>query len=202
LLWKEIMQTQLQDAIETDKAGLSSEEARQRLEDTGPNRLAKLYDVSLPGIALEEITEPMILLLLAVGVLYSIWGKLEDTLTIVAIIVLLVAVEVWNEYRAKKSIASLSRIAAPRAKVLRDGRITDIAAEEVVPGDVIVLSRGTRVSADARIFSSYSMQVDESALTGESFAQDKSAGDEIFAGTTVVSGEGKAEVFLQAKRRV
>jgi Ca2+-transporting ATPase len=115
------MLSQLKEPLQADMPGLSSEEAGQRLKDAGPNRIIKIYDVSLPGIFLEEITEPMMLLLLVVGVLYSIWGKLEDTLTIIAIIILLVSVEVWNEYRAKKSIASLSKVSAPQAKVLRDG---------------------------------------------------------------------------------
>jgi len=177
-----------------DIKGLSGEEARRRLETYGPNIIVKPWEVSFLGIAVEEITEPMILLLLFVGAVYSIWGKLEDALTIFVVIVLLVLAEVWNEYRAKKAIASLARIAAPLASVVRDGTIKEVKAEEVVPGDVLALSQGTRVAADARLLVSYSLQVDESALTGESFPVLKKDGDEVYAGTVVVSGEGMAGV--------
>ncbi len=141
----------------------------------------------------------MILLLLVVGVFYTIWGKLEDSLTIFVIIILLVLAEVWNEYRAKKAIASLSMMAAPSTRVQRDGQVKEINTEEVVPGDILILGQGTRVAADARLVVSYSVQVDESALTGESFPQDKKTGDEIYAGTVVVAGEGKAEVTATGK---
>ena len=174
--------------------GLSDSEAARRLDESGPNRIARPREVSFLGIAREEITEPMILLLLAVGVIYTIWGNLEDALTIFVVIALLVLAEVWNEYRAKKAIASLSSLAAPMAMVLRDGRTENIKVEEVVPGDILILGQGTRVAADARLLVSYSVQVDESALTGESFPQEKNAGDDIYAGTVVVSGEGKSEV--------
>ncbi|HTX43725.1 MAG TPA: cation-transporting P-type ATPase [Methanocella sp.] len=176
-------------------AGLTSADAGKRLAEFGPNRIVKPREASFLGIALEEITEPMILLLLFVGVVYSFWGNLADALTIFVVIVLLVMAEVWNEYRAKKAIASLSKIAAPKARVVRDGRIAEVVTEEVVPGDVLVLGQGTRVAADARLLVSYDQQVDESALTGESFPVQKKEGDEIYAGTVVVSGEGKAEVL-------
>jgi Ca2+-transporting ATPase len=179
--------------------GLSGEQAAKRLAETGPNRIAQPRKVSFLGIAREEIVEPMILLLLAVGIIYTIWGNIEDALTIFAVIALLVLAEVWNEFRAKKAIASLSTLAAPKTRVLRDGRIEGISAEDVVPGDILILGQGTRVAADARLLVSYSVQADESVLTGESFPQDKKAGDEIYAGTVVVSGEGKAEVAATGK---
>jgi len=101
-------------SVEKGNTGLTEAEAGERLAKYGPNRVAMPREVSFLGIAAEEITEPMILLLLFVGVVYSFWGRLEDALTIFAVIVLLVMAEVWNEYRAKKAIASLSKIAAPR----------------------------------------------------------------------------------------
>jgi Ca2+-transporting ATPase len=174
-------------------SGLTEAEAGERLAKYGPNRIAKPREVSFLSIAAEEITEPMILLLLLVGTVYSFWGKLEDALTIFAVIVLLVLAEVWNEYRAKKAIASLSKIAAPRTRVIREGRVEEVRTEDVVPGDVLVLGQGTRVAADARLLVSYSVQADESALTGESFPEYRKAGDQVFAGTVVVAGEGKAE---------
>jgi len=174
--------------------GLSASEARERLERFGPNRLAKPYEVKFWDIVKEEVTEPMILLLLGVGVVYSVWGKLEDALTIFAIILVLTFVEVWNEFRAKKAIVSLARFTAPRTKVIRDGVLAGIETEQVVPGDVLALYAGSRIAADARLLTAYGLQVDESSLTGESLPASKDAGDEISAGTLVVAGEGKAEV--------
>ena len=174
--------------------GLSAVEAGKRLAQFGPNRLARPYEVKFLAILREEVTEPMILLLLGVGVVYSLWGKLEDALTIFSIIAVLTFVEVWNEYRAKKAIASLSSLAAPRTKAVRDGAVAEIATEEIVPGDVLILGPGSRIAADARLVTAYSLQVDESALTGESLPAAKGPGDEIFAGTLVVAGEGRAGV--------
>ncbi|BAI62879.1 cation-transporting ATPase [Methanocella paludicola SANAE] len=185
--------------VEKEITGLTEAEARERLARYGPNRIARPREVSFLGIAAEEIREPMILLLLFVGVVYSFWGNLTDALTIFVVIVLLVLAEVWNEYRAKKAIASLSKIAAPRARVIRGGQVEEIKTDDVVPGDVLVLGQGTRVAADARLLVSYSVQADESALTGESFPEYKKAGDEVFAGTVVVSGEGKAEALATGK---
>jgi Ca2+-transporting ATPase len=180
--------------------GLSSEEAEQRLAQYGPNQIFEAEKISFWGIAKHEVTEPMILLLLVVGVIYSIWGKLSDAITIFVVILLLVLAEVWNEFRARKAISSLEKIAAPKTKVMRDGKLTEIDSEQVVPGDVLVLTTGTKVAADGQVLQSIGLQVDESALTGESFPQDKAAEDEINAGTVVVSGEGLAVVRVTGKK--
>ncbi|VVB89201.1 Copper-exporting P-type ATPase B [uncultured archaeon] len=179
--------------------GLSSAEAQKKLLESGRNQIFKPTEISFFGIARHEVTEPMILLLLVVGFFYSIWGKLEDAVTIFVVIVLLVFAEVYNEFRAKKAIASLEKIAAPRTRVLRDGKVTEIDSETVVPGDILILTTGTKVAADSKITKSIGMQFDESALTGESFPQDKDLGNEIYAGTIVLSGEGSADVFVTGK---
>lgn len=180
--------------------GLSSEEAKQRLAQYGPNQIFEAEKISFWGIAKHEVTEPMILLLLVVGVIYSIWGKLSDAITIFVVILLLVLAEVWNEFRARKAISSLEKIAAPRTKVMRDGKLTEIDSEQVAPGDVLVLTTGTKVAADGQVLQSIGLQVDESALTGESFPQDKAVEGEINAGTVVVSGEGLAVVRVTGKQ--
>jgi len=159
--------------------GLTSGEARERLLKSGPNQVFKPAEISFFGIARHEVTEPMILLLLVVGFFYSIWGKLEDAITIFIVIVLLVFAEVYNEFRAKKAIASLEKIAAPRTRVRRDGKVTEISSDGVVTGDMLILTPGTRVAADAKIEKSAGMQIDESLLTGESFPQDRTARDEV-----------------------
>jgi len=175
--------------------GLSNEEAAKRLEQFGPNQLVKTQKISFLGIAKEEIVEPMILLLLFVGVVYTIFGSWEDALTIFSVIFVLVFVEIWNEYRAKKAISTLSELAAPKAKVLRDGVLVEVETAKVVPGDLLVFIQGTRIAADCKLTVAYDIQVDESVLTGESLPKEKKVGDEVYAGTLIVLGEGKGEVY-------
>jgi Ca2+-transporting ATPase len=175
-------------------AGLSEAEARKRLMQYGPNRIAKIHEVTVLSIAREEITEPMILLLLAVGFFYTLFGGFSDALTLYAIIVTLVLVEIANEYRAKKAISSLAVLASPRTKVIRGGAITEVPTGTIVPGDLLVLVSGTRVAADGTLATAISLQLDESSLTGESFPQEKGPGDAAYAGTLVVAGEGMLEV--------
>ncbi|HYC19434.1 MAG TPA: cation-transporting P-type ATPase [Candidatus Bathyarchaeia archaeon] len=175
--------------------GLTTAEAEKRLAEYGCNTLFKPHAVRFVSIVREEITEPMILLLFAVGFFYALGGELGDTITIFAIIAALIFAEVWNEYRAKKTISSLSQLAAPTTKVLRDGVPTNVNTDLIVPGDVLLVASGTRVAADAHVTQSLSLSVDESSLTGESFPQDRKVADDVYAGTLIVAGEGVATAF-------
>lgn len=188
-------------------SGLSTEEARQRLARFGPNLLSEAQQETVWQVFLEEIREPMILLLLVTGVLYSVWGNLSDALTIVAVILTLVGVEVFNEYRAKHAIASLSKLAEPTAAVCRAGRSVEIPVEAVVPGDVLLLWAGRRIPADALLVEASRLAADESPLTGESLPVEKEAGiafpeataladrrNLVFSGTTITRGRGRAIV--------
>ena len=179
--------------------GLTTAEAEKRLAEYGYNTLFKPHTVRFISIVREEITEPMILLLFAVGFFYALGGELGDTITIFAIIAALIFAEVWNEYRAKKTISSLSQLAAPTARVLRDGVTTNVKTELVVPGDALLISSGTRVAGDAHVTQSLSLSIDESSLTGESFPQERKADDDVYAGTLAVAGEGMATVFATRK---
>lgn len=187
--------------------GLSGQQAAARLARFGPNRRVRPRRVTFWHVLREESTEPMILLLLAVAVLYGMWGELEDTVAIVIVIAAVVLVEVFTEYRAKTAIASLSRLSASTAPALRDGRMRDVPTEDLVPGDVLMLRTGERLAADARLIDSAGLRVDESVLTGEPVAVDKHAGNVlaagtplgqrsnlVFAGTTVAAGRARAVV--------
>jgi Ca2+-transporting ATPase len=175
--------------------GLSQVEAERRFNQFGPNRFVSPQKISFLGIAKEEVTEPMILLLLVVGVAYAVFGGLQDAMTIFSIIFILVFVEIWNEYRAKKAISALSELAAPKTRVVRDGMIMEIETEKVVPGDTLVFTEGTRIAADCRLDAAFNVQVDESVLTGESYSKEKEVGGDVFAGTLIVLGEGKGKAY-------
>lgn len=187
--------------------GLSSQEATERLGEYGKNTLVEERQIRFLDIFKEEITEPMILLLIAVGVLYSVLGSLTDAATIIIIIIILVLAEVWNEYRAKRSISALRQLAPPTALVLRDGKSIEVQTAFLVPGDVLLLKVGQRIPADARLLEAYGLEVDESSLTGESFPVEKDTlavlptetrvpdqTNMVFTGTVVTKGRAKALV--------
>ncbi len=191
------------------ETGLTDQEAAKRLAEHGPNKLVEEREIRFLAILREEITEPMILLLLAIGVLYGIinQGNLTDSLTIITIVTVLVIVEVWNEYRAKRSVAALKQLASPTATVLRGGKPMEVPTASIVTGDIMLLRTGERVPADARLLEAFGLDVDESSLTGESFPVAKDAAavmpqesrvneqrNMVFAGTVVTKGRGKAIV--------
>jgi P-type Ca2+ transporter type 2C len=180
----------------TPVRGLTTPEAEARLLESGPNEIYRPQPIRFLDIALEELQEPMMLLLVGTGILYSVLGKLGDALTIFAVIILLVLSEVFTEFRAKRAISALGRIAALKAMVERDGRIGEVPSWGVVPQDLLILTPGTKVAADARVERSIGLEVDESALTGESLAVSKGPADELYAGTVVIGGEGRALVVV------
>ena len=187
--------------------GLTDQEAAQRLSKYGKNTLVEQREIRFLGILKEEVTEPMILLLIAVGVLYSFLGSLSDALTIIVIIIILVLAEVWNEYRAKRSIASLRQLAPPTALALRNGQLKEVETAFLVPGDILLLKVGQHVPADARLLEAFGLETDESSLTGESFPVAKDATttlpsetritdqtNMLFTGTIITRGRAKALV--------
>lgn len=192
--------------VDSDR-GLTDQEAAQRLNQHGKNSLVEEQEIRFLGILREEITEPMILLLIAVGVLYSVLGSLTDALTIIVIIIILVLAEVWNEYRAKRSISALRQLAPPTALAIRNGQPVEVQTMFLVPGDILLLKVGQRVPADARLLEAYGLEIDESSLTGESFPATKDADvvlpsetritdqtNMLFTGTVVNRGRAKALV--------
>ncbi|MCL4532207.1 MAG: HAD-IC family P-type ATPase, partial [Actinobacteria bacterium] len=186
--------------------GLSNDDARQRLKEVGPNCIQEERQVTFWKVAREEVTEPMILLLLVVAVLYGLWGEVRDAIAIFLIITGISFVEIFNEYRAKAAIASLQRLASSVAPVVRGGIQQEVDAKDLVPGDLVLLNPGERVPADLRILAGRALRIDESTLTGESVPATKTAEtmpedteladrrDMAYAGTLVTSGKGRGVV--------
>ncbi|HYM39170.1 MAG TPA: cation-translocating P-type ATPase [Thermoplasmata archaeon] len=206
--WHTLSASEAASAMRADPVrGLSPAEARDRLATQGPNRLREKEREGFWEEYAEELREPMILLLLVTGVLYSVLGTLEDAITIFAIIFTLVAVEVINEQRAHRAIEALRDLAEPTGAVIRGGRREEIPVEALVPGDLLVLEAGRRVPADARLIGAAGLSVTEASLTGESVPVEKDPNavlpeatplaerrNLVFAGTTVVRGRGTAVV--------
>ncbi len=202
--WHSLDPQQVASRFEVNVAnGLTQNEADKRLAKYGPNLLRKVKEEPFWEELLEEAREPMIILLFVTGIFYAVIGGLEDALVIVAVIITLLGVEVVNEYRAGRAIASLQRLAEPIALVRRGGKHLEVAMEDVVPGDIILLQAGNRVPADVRLVEAHGIAVEESPLTGESGPVEKSSdialpGDTpltersnlVFAGTTILRGRG------------
>ncbi len=186
--------------LDHDEDGLTEAEAGARLAQFGPNRLAEDRGEPLWAKVLEELREPMILLLLITGALYALLGEPSDAVVIALIIAALLTIEIANERRAARAVAALRALAEPTAVVRRSGAARDLPSEQVVPGDLVLLQAGRRVPADARLVAAYGLAVDEAALTGESLPVDKRAdapeerAGQVFAGTTVARGRGAALV--------
>ena len=188
-------------------SGLAADKARLRMVRAGPNLLQEGRRRGPWRILLDQFTDFMILVLLAAAVLSGIIGDIADTLAIVAILLLNAAIGFTQEYRAARAMAALRQIAAPTAVVVRDGQRMVIAAQELVPGDIVLLEAGNLVPADLRLIEAVRMRVDEAALTGESVPADKDAaviagrdaalGDRrnmAYKGTMVTYGRGRGAV--------
>ena len=166
------------EQLRTSQEGLTGAEAAKRLVQHGPNRLARKKDKSFAARLLGQLKDPMILVLLGAAAL-SLWvGGGEDWLDAAIILVIVAvnaAISLSQEDSARKALEALEGLAAPVAHALRDGRLTPVPAEQLVPGDVLRLEAGDLVPADCRILEGAGLQADESAMTGESAPVNKGA---------------------------
>ncbi|MDO5027999.1 MAG: cation-translocating P-type ATPase [Bacillota bacterium] len=169
----------IQDALSQlnsdEKSGLSSQEAQSRLEKYGKNELDQGKKKSLFAKFIDQFKDPMILILIAASIISAFVGEIEDTFIILAIVVINSVLSVYQEGKAEAAIEALQKMSAPHAKVIRDGKITEIESTKVVPGDIVILETGSIVPADIRIISSTNLKIDESSLTGESVPVEKYA---------------------------
>jgi len=179
------------------QTGLSQDEARVRLKNFGYNELPAAKPKSILQIALEVVKEPMFVLLVTCGVLYMLLGDYREGSIMLASILVIISITFYQSQKTERALDALRQMSAPRALVIRDGMQARIPGREVVPGDLLVLNEGDRVAADATIVDMVSLAVDESMLTGESVAVNKSAVHNdllVFSGTLVVQGKAIAEV--------
>ena len=202
-------------SVSSNENGLTNAEAQKRLCDNGPNKLAEGKKTPLIVRFLEQMKDPMILILLAAALVSGITAAIEgesfaDVIIILTVVIINAVLGVVQESKAEKAIEALQKMSAATCRVLREGQILRVKTEELVVGDVVLLEAGDAVPADGRILESASLQIEEAALTGESVpvskvidilhlgeAKEISLGDRknmVYMGSTVVYGRGKAVI--------
>lgn len=175
-------------------SGLNSSDAARLLTEYGPNSVEVEASQSKLGLIFSILREPMLLLLLAAGLLSFLLADLTDAILLMITVVIVLGISVYQQQRTNNALAALKELTAPLAYVIRDGVETRISSRAVVPGDILLLAEGDRVVADAELITSASLELDESLLTGESVPVTKSISERIFTGSLVVRGHGRAVV--------
>ncbi len=197
----------------TDAArGLAAGSAAERLLEVGPNELDGQGKAGWAGILWGQLSSPMIVLLAAAGLLSALLGDVTEAVVICGVVLLNTGIGFRQEYRAQAAMASLQVLAIPTVSVVRDGRVTEVVARELVPGDLVRLEAGVRVPADGRLVEAYALRVEEATLTGESVPADKGRepvaltaplaerASMAYAGTSVASGRGSMLVTATGMR--
>jgi Ca2+-transporting ATPase len=205
--WHTLPAEEVIDRLRSSPGGLTADEARQRLAEHGPNELQETQRISPWTLLAAQFRNVLIVILLVATALSAFLGHTVEAIAITVIVLFAVLLGFVQEYRAERAIEALRKMAAPLATVLRDGRETEVAAREVVPGDVLLLHTGDLIAADARLVEAVNLQAQEAALTGESVpvgkcvealaGADLSIGDRrnvVYAGTAATYGRGRAIV--------
>lgn len=205
--WHLLQLSEIEQLLNSSPKGIDSIIASELLLENGKNQIADHKKKTPLRMFLQQFTDFMILVLIAAALISGVLGDLVDTLIILAIILINAIVGFIQEYRAEKAMEALKNMVASTARVLREGRTTDIDACDLVPGDVVVLEAGNIIPADIRFIETHQIKVDESTLTGESHNTEKLAetlpegtyglGDRTnmgFKGTNITNGRGLAYV--------
>ncbi|HMP08926.1 cation-transporting P-type ATPase [Hydrogenophaga sp.] len=208
--WHRLSPEQALEQLDSSPRGLSTAEATVRLQRHGPNRLEMTEGPGLWRRVLAQFNNLLIMVLLAAVVVTALIGHLLDSAVILAVVLLNVSIGVLQEGKAEKALAAIRHLLSPHANVWRDGRLQDIDAADLVPGDVVQVASGDSLPADLRWLQINNLRVDESALTGESVpvekalapvAVDAALGDRLsmgYAGTLVTQGQARGVVVATA----
>lgn len=164
-------------------SGLSQKEANKRLAEIGKNELPRDEGTSWFELIWGQFNDPLIFLLIFAAVVSAALGEVTDFVVITIIIILNAALGIYQEFQAEQALAALSALQVPLVRVRRDGEVQQISAEELIPGDIVLLEEGDSIPADGRVIESNNMRVEEAALTGESLPVDKN--------TKPITSEGK-----------
>ena len=174
--------------------GLTNAEAHSRLMVNGENQIPSEKQKTLLRQVLTIVSEPMLILLISAGVINFFLAEILDAVMLMFTVVIVLGISIAQSRRTENALFALRQLAAPYATVIRDGSEMKIPSSSVVVGDLLLLSEGDRVSADARIIRNVTLATDESTLTGESVPVEKQIDDLAFSGTLVTRGHGQAIV--------
>ncbi len=213
--WYQLNTADIFVQLDSSDSGLNSAEALKRLESYGPNRLEEEERPSRLRVFAAQFANPLIYIILVAALVTLLFRDYVDAVAIMVAVLLNAVIGYVQEYRAEDSVQALKKLVVPKSRVLRDGREREVNSEELVPGDVVLLSSGARVPADIRLFETTELSIDEAALTGESLPaakftdaipQDKlTPGDQrnmAFAGTIVVGGRARGMVVATGGQTV
>jgi Ca2+-transporting ATPase len=205
--WHLLPLSEISRLLNTNPSGIDAVAASQRLYEHGKNQIEDKKKKTILQMLLHQLLDFMILILIVAAVISGILGDVTDTIIILAIVVINAFVGFIQEYRAEKAMEALKNMAANHALILREGKMIDIPASDLVPGDVVILEAGNIIPADVRFFETHQVKVDESALTGESHNVEKipeelsggeyPLGDRVnmgYKGTSITNGRGLAYV--------
>jgi len=211
--WYKLEVAEILRHLSATEHGLTTEEARARLAEHGPNIIAEEGGPSPWKIFLHQFTSPLIYILLIAAVVTVVLQEYKDAGVIAAIVLLNAVVGFFQEYKAEESVLALKKMVVPKARVLRDGHEKEILSADLVPGDIVLIESGLRIPADLRLFRTVELRVDEALLTGESIPVGKSApalkednltpGDQknmAFMGTIAVTGRARGLVVATGAR--
>lgn len=165
--WK-LSQEELLQELNSSMNGLTAEEAKKRLEQYGYNKLQEGKRKGVLQVFAEQFADLLVIILIIAAIISALTGGLEGTIVILAVLILNAILGTVQHFKAQKSLDSLKAMAAPNARVIRDGQKMEVPAAELVPGDILLLEAGDVTAADGRVLQNFSLQVSESALTGES----------------------------------
>lgn len=165
--WK-LSQEELLQEMNSSMNGLTAEEAKKRLEQYGYNKLQEGKCKGVLQVFAEQFADLLVVILIIAAIISALTGGVEGTIVILAVLILNAILGTVQHFKAQRSLDSLKAMAAPNARVIRDGQKMEVPAAELVPGDILLLEAGDVTAADGRVLQNFSLQVSESALTGES----------------------------------
>ncbi|MBG6185752.1 cation-translocating P-type ATPase [Flavobacterium sp. CAN_S2] len=166
--WHLLPLSEITQLLQTTPNGIDEITVSERMCEHGKNEIEDTKKKSILQMILSQLSDFMILILIAAAIISGIIGDVTDTIIILAIIIINAIVGFIQEYRAEKAMEALKNMVANHARIMREGKMIDIPASDLVPGDVVVLEAGNVIPADIRFFETHQIKVDESALTGES----------------------------------
>ena len=212
-MWQTKEVSQIFKELKTSYKGLNENEVKQRLEKYGKNTLKEKKKESIFIKFIKQFNDFMIITLIIAAIISAVVSKMNgesdyiDSIIIIAIVIFNAIMGLVQEQKAEKSIEALRKMTAPVAKVIRNGKVQEVKASEVVPGDIVILETGNYVPADCRLIKSYNLKIEESSLTGETVPSEKEADKVLnndiavadmknmaFATTIVVNGHAEAVV--------